>query len=440
MQLLLFSSALSPRLQYICHFIFKELMLVDFLITTDPAAFHNYDGPKIKYTNEAVSNDHLIIGSCGLLFENSIRGQDTRCFEVNNYTAFFKTENADLPFDLLAASFYLLSRYEEYLPYKKDIYGRYAYENSLAFKENFLHLPLINIWVNHLIKILQNKFGGFTIHPSPFTFLPTYDIDIAFAYKYKGWLRNTGGFIKSPAISRIKVLLGLDKDPFDSYDWLNELHSRNHLQPLYFFLLARNNGSYDKNILPRKKAMWKLVQKHAKNYTIGIHPSWQTGDKPALLKNEKEHLELMSGKTITSSRQHFIRFTLPDGYRLLRDNGIQDDYSMGYGSSNGFRASAASSFYWYDLQKNEPTLLRIHPFCFMDANSFYEQNGSPSEAYNELMQLYSICKEVNGQLITIWHNNFLGTDPQFAGWRSVYEQFILEVKRSTDPIKNNKLY
>ena len=100
---------------------------------------------------------------------------------------------------------------------------------------------------------------------------------------------------------------------------------------------------------------------------------------------------------------------------------------MGYGSINGFRASVASTFDWYDLLKNEPTQLRIHPFCFMEANSFYEQRISASEAYDELMHYCTVCKAVMGQLITIWHNNFLGTDPKFKEWRNIYQRFIAQV-------------
>ena len=78
-------------------------------------------------------------------------------FEWNGLKAFFKT-GWDIPFDIFAASFYLLTRYEEYLPHEKDKYGRYAHVNSLAFKENFLHLPLINLWIQELIKLIQQKY------------------------------------------------------------------------------------------------------------------------------------------------------------------------------------------------------------------------------------------------------------------------------------------
>jgi hypothetical protein len=110
--------------------------------------------------------------------------------------------------------------------------------------------------------------------------------------------------------------------------------------------------------------------------------------------------------------------------------GITNDYSMGYGSINGFRASIASSYYWYDLKKEEQTGLLIHPFCFMDANSYYEQNFSAEEALEEMVQYYQTIKQVNGTMITIWHNSFLGTCNEFEGWREVYQQFITLVSKN----------
>jgi hypothetical protein len=67
-------------------------------------------------------------------------------------------------------------------------------------------------------------------------------------------------------------------------------------------------------------------------YSIGIHPSWASGDNENLLGSEIETLESATGKKITASRQHYIRFTLPHTFRRLIAAGITDDYSMGYGS------------------------------------------------------------------------------------------------------------
>jgi hypothetical protein len=104
---------------------------------------------------------------------------------------------------------------------------------------------------------------------------------------------------------------------------------------------------------------------------------------------------------------------------------------MGYGSINGFRASIASSFYWYDLKKEQQTDLLLHPFCFMEANSFFEQKYLPQRAYEEMMYYYNAVKAVHGTLVTIWHNSFLGSYKTFAGWRDVYKEFVEIVKRES---------
>ena len=425
---LIYSIHSTPRLAYACSFIFKEHLQQEFAITNDVSAFCQYDGAKINYSAQRIA-DEFWIESTSLLFEKGIHPQPIQCFETNGHKAFFKKENSDFAFDIFAATFYLLSRYEEYLPHEKDIYGRYSHENSIAFKESFLNIPLINTWAINFAEAIKTRYRIFNFQFSIFNFLPTYDIDIAYAYKHKGLARNIGGYLKSPSVERMKVVLGVQKDPFDAYEWMDNFHQQHSLSPLYFFLAAQKNAVYDKNILPDNFAFLRLVKHHAAKYEIGIHPSWQSGDNFLLLKQEKKLLEHIADKHITKSRQHYIRFHLPSSYRRLLEAGITDDYSMGYGSINGFRASVASSFYWYDLEKDEQTHLRVHPFCYMDANSYYEQKFSAVEAFKEMLHYLEACKEVNGQLITIWHNNFLGTAKMYAGWRECYEQFILQALR-----------
>jgi hypothetical protein len=432
--MLLYADTNSPRLTYICSFIFKELMGVYFSITTDPVVFSNHIGAKMNYSLVQSPDGSFQIPNGSLLFETGIHPQNIQCFEVNGYKAFFETPHSNFPFDIFAASFYLLTRYEEYLPHTKDMYGRFAHENSLAFKESFLEIPLINIWVEELRKALSAKYPAFNTQPPFFKFIPTYDIDIAYAYKQKGFIRNVGGAIRSLLSfdmagikERIKVLLNSKKDPFDTYEKLNALHEQYKLEPIYFFLVAKRNVNYDKNILPHKNSISKLIKEHLRKYTIGIHPSWQSGDAVELLNKEKLYLEETCGHRIANTRQHYIRFNLPDGYRRLIGAGLQDDYSMGYGSINGFRASVASSFYWYDLEKEEQTKLRIHPFCFMEANSYYEEKLSATDAFNELVRYYAICKKVNGTLITIWHNHMIGSAKPFEGWGKMYEQALKKI-------------
>jgi hypothetical protein len=428
--MLVYSLQITSRLKYITGFIGKEITGKPFELTDDVEVFKNYNGPKINYSGSRINNEELIINNCPLLFETTIKVQNIECFEINSFKAFFKT-TGDYPFDIFAASFYLLSRYEEYLPHKKDLYGRYAYENSLAYKECFLNLPLINIWIEDFKKVLKKKYPTLNIQQSTFKFQPTYDIDEAYSYKHKSLSRTVGGSLRSIVngewsilSERMKVLNGKLKDPFDSFDEMDGLHEKHLLKPIYFFLVPTANARYDKNILPTQPAMQQLIKRLAEKYPVAIHPSWQSGDNESLLEKEIETLQTISGKKITASRQHYIRFTLPEGYRRLIKHGITNDYSMGYGSINGFRASVASAFYWYDLEKEETTNLLLHPYCFMEANSFFEQKLSPQQAFKEMLHYYHAVKSVDGTLITLWHNTFLGTAQLYAGWGEQYLKFI----------------
>ena len=173
--------------------------------------------------------------------------------------------------------------------------------------------------------------------------------------------------------------------------------------------------------------MQELIRYHASGYNVGIHPSWQSGDDDALLPQEIKTLEDIIGRKVMYSRQHYIRLTLPGTYRRLIEMGIHNEFSMGYGSINGFRASIASPFYWYDLSREEKTSLLIYPFCFMDANAYHEEKLTPAQAFNEIRYYHDTIKKVNGTMITIWHNNFFGSDKMFEGWKEVYELFLKEV-------------
>ena len=440
--MILYTSQTSSRLKYIIYFI-EGIISEAIFITTDKDYFLQSSDSKINYTNSRLCTEEYHIKPHGLLFENTVENIKIEVSIRRNNFCFFINENDSHGFDVFAAAFYLISRYEEYLPHEKDSYGRYAHINSLAWKNGFLHLPLVNFWLKDLVNNLSTvnrqpsteyltPITKKSQHQTPvFTFIPTYDIDIAYAHKHQLILKNVAGFFKDlmqgnleKVIERASVYSGQSADPFDVYDWLNELHKKQTLQPIYFFLLAEKRGTYDKNISPKANAIKCLIHQHAEKYNIGIHPSWQSGDKEKLLKQEINQLVQITQKPCTISRQHYIRFTLPETYRNLISEKIEADYSMGYGTINGFRASVASPFFWYDLETETQTNLLVHSFCYMDATCIFQQHISPSEALQALQQYLAIVKSVNGEFIIIHHNNFLTLQPQFIEWRNMYEKFL----------------
>lgn len=427
--MIVYSHTLSSRLQYIIHFL-SLYFQHPFKLTANEQAFATAKDFKINYSYQRIDEHEIYINPHALLFETEKRKIQTLYFQHNGYTAFFETKG-DIPFDLFAAIFFLLSRYEEYLPHAKDKYGRYAHENSVAFEAGFLKQPLVNIWLEDFKKIVERKFQDIKFSTNKFSFLPTYDIDIAWSYKHRGFTLHAANVLLSlmkgewkTAMARLRTAAGKRNDPFDAYEWIDALHQKFDLYPLYFFLVAETKGKYDKNTNVHNPEFQQLIKTIASKYQTGVHPSWFSGDNPAHLEKEKLWLETITKNKITNSRQHYLRFTLPDTFQRLLKIGVKDEYSMGYGSINGFRASIASSFYWYDLEKEQTTSLIIHPFCFMDANSFYEQKLSSQQAFEELLHYYKSIKAINGRMITLWHNNFLGDGDEVAGWRDVYARFI----------------
>jgi hypothetical protein len=425
--ILVYSEIISERLKYIAEFIFGEQLGVSYILTDDLSDCEINNCFLINYSHKKFTQPAFTIKPSDLLFENDIRQQEIVCHEEEGTKYFFKTTESDFHFDVLSASFYLISRYEEYLPHEKDNYGRYDHQHSLAYKNNFLNKPMVNIWLKEFTARLLDFFPELKITTRKFRSILSYDIDIAWSYKNKGFIRNLGGFLKKPTVERIKVLLGLQDDPYDSYNWLIDIHHNENNNVIYFFPMAEKNISFDKNISPENRSLQNQIKSLAKSFAVGLHPSWRSFSFPSLIKKEKEKLESIIHKEVIHSRQHYIKFELPNTFQNLIDAGIRNEYSMGYGSINGFRASVASDYFWYDLSHEEKTELRLFPFCFMDANSFYEQHQNAEKSFEEIVYYKNICAENNGLFISIFHNNFLGTDKQFKGWREMYERVISQV-------------
>ena len=182
--MIIYSHTLTPRLQYVVDFLSQYYNVPIRLICDEEKYLSSNDAHRINYSYHRLGANEIWIHSHVLLFESTIRPVKIECFDHHRFKAFFKAEG-DTGFDLLAGIFYCITRYEEYLPHKKDPYGRYSHENSLAFREGFLHLPLINIWLEDFRNLLKEKYPDLQLPTPSFQLQLTYDIDIAWSFKNK---------------------------------------------------------------------------------------------------------------------------------------------------------------------------------------------------------------------------------------------------------------
>jgi hypothetical protein len=426
----IYTSSVTPRLKYTFDLIFRELLGIQYRIVSSAQEFNNIAGAKLTYGDQPLGSE-IFIYATRLLFEKGIEDQQISVFEWQGLKAFYATHpKYILPFDPFAASFYLVSRYEEYLPHLRDSHDRYETTESLAYQKNFLQKPMVNIYANLIRDLIKAKYPEVSFPERKYRFISTIDIDNAWAYLEKGFMRTAGAYVRSllqldfeELFERTRALLGLDKDPYDTYDYQFQLQKQYKFRSIYFFLLGEY-GLNDKNVPVDSRKFRSLIKSIADYAEAGIHPSYGSNRNPLRLKKELNELSKILKREVTRSRQHFLVLKLPETYRRLIELDITDDYTMGYALNVGFRASICCPFYFYDLDNEQITNLRIHPFAVMDATLKYYMKIPPSEAMNYILPLIDEVRKVNGDFISLWHNESLSENKLWSGWRTVYEQMV----------------
>ena len=431
MKMLILVPKVTGRVMYVFDLMLRQLLGLEFDLTTSEEQFVAFEGYKMHYGTQRI-DDEPFVKADELLFERHIHEQSFRTvgFEgtVAPYAVF---GNGNLmPFDVFAASFFLVSRYEEYLSQVRDQYGRFRAESTWMFENDMLQKPLVNIWALALGKRLQAVYPDLPIKNPKFTFVPTYDIDAAWSYKHKGVYRTVGGFLKDLASGdrerireRHQVLRGKRKDPFDSFDFQFELQKAFKLKPIYF-ILCGNYDTNDKNISLRKEAFRNLI-KHLGDYAdVGIHPSFSSYLDIDKMRTEISNLSEVLHRPLTKSRQHFLRMNLPRSYQKLIELDISDDYTMGFASQAGFRAGIADTFRFYDLENDMVTNLRVHPFALMAGTMRDYLNLDVETSLALAKQLVDEVKAVGGTFIYLTHNETLGGEKRWVGWPEMYRQLL----------------
>lgn len=409
--ILIYVPEINERIKYIFTFIFEEILGISFRFTNCAIQFTEETSPKFSYSFSIVKNE-IHYSACNLLFETDIKTQNLR--EVLN--------------DPFATAFFLLSRYEEYLPYQKDIHYRFSYKASSIKDKIDPLVPWIDTFAYKLFDQLKKNFPSLNYKARKFTYINTIDIDHAWLYKNKFWFKKCKALGKNILTFRWKdfhqqilVLAGLKSDPYYMYPYIQKLEI-----PTIYFISFGLGSQWDTNHDPKNSAYQELIlQLYNQDYTtIGLHPSYFSNKDFTILKKEKLALEKLVKQKITISRQHFIKLHLPETYDNLIRLNITADFSMGFQDHIGFRAGTCTPFYWFDLKNNHVTELKVYPFCVMDVTLKNYMQLSIEEAENKLLNLLHAVKKVNGTFISIFHNDSLSNHGEWKLWKNVYEKLI----------------
>jgi hypothetical protein len=431
MKLLIYTHKITPRVRYVFKHICTRILDVEINFTSVIEEFIAHQGLKLSYTKQPLGKE-LFIQSHYLLFEEGVSDVEVTIKNWNNTKCFFPCgSKSSMPYDIFAASFYLLARYEEYLPYVADDFGRFPPEESIAYQYHFLKEPVIDIWAYSFKVILQEHFKEYVFTVKQFELKPIIDVPVVYKYSHKGLIRTIGGTFKdlinfnfSALYNRYLVLSKLRKDPYDTFKWLINNHKKRNLKPIFFFLLA-DYSRYDKSISYQNKHLVSLIKSVSDYFEVGLKGSYLALDNKEVLKEEKNRFESIFNIPLIHTKNSFSKLKLPLVYRNLIDLEISSDYSMGYVSESGFRAGTCTPFYFYDIDFEMQTPLKINPFCVLD----YVYNKKNANI-DEIKQLIDSVKKVNGTFNLVVHNYTFSEDENWQGWKRIYVDLLEYSKKS----------
>lgn len=423
--LLIYIKKETSRSAYIFKHICQQILGIEVSFSTVLEEFISHQGAKMSYGKKPLGNE-LFFQSFGLLEEQGIESEEVIVKTWDDTVGFFAVSaSSALPFDIFSASFYLLTRYEEYLPQVKDEKGRFMASESLAYQNGFLHQPVVDIWAYKFKKILSETFPDLKTLDRNVKIHSLIEAAQPYAYKQKGFFRSLigfgndlfrGKFRRLP--ERVKVILGFKRDPRDTFKWIVNTARHSNFDITFFFLIGEMPTFTASLNTHRQK--FKLLLKYVADYKeMGLIFSNDALSNSDMLKAEKRRIEEITNRLLDKTMNAESHVKLPEMYRKLIELEIKNDYTMAYSNTSGFRAGTCTPFLFYDLDFEIKTPLVIHPIA-VKTNSFRQKYTTDIEksVENYLREV----EKVNGTFIMIFSNKDFASTPENNVWRKFFSE------------------
>lgn len=386
--ILVFCQKITPRIAYTFKHVFESSLGIPVSFTTVLESFIAHTGPKMSYGKKPLGNE-FFIASTSLLFEQGIQPLAISVKKWKGIIYFFEVGKASkLPFDMFSAVFYLLSRYEEYLPHLKDEHGRFLAAQSLAAKHNQLENPLVDLWIKELYLLLCDTYPSLEIKQyKKNKSIVLLDVVRPYKYLYNSIVGNLLQWGKSifhlnfwEVIEQLMVLLGLRKDPWDTFDEIKQRFFKVSFHTYYFFLYSKVSY-YDRGISRMDTRFQSKVKAVADYFDVSLLGSYFAKTNAKKFREECTTLNQLIHNEIKDIRFAWGVSTVGENYKALIAQEIEKDFSLVYPDQIGYRASTAIPFLFYDLINEMTTNLTVYPVVAIEESL---RQFSPSEAIKKL--------------------------------------------------------
>ena len=368
----------------------------------------------LKYSLFYTSTDYEIV----LENDKILKIKDTFFNKYPNDLEYLKLENIPNKIeelDIFAATFFMLSRWEEYVNTNRDSHNRFPSSESLASKQGFLNRPIINEYIDKLKIMLLELDNKLVFKSYKYKFILTHDVDSIYKWDtIKKFIRNLGGdLIVRKSISEFlktifyytQVKLRLKNDPFDTFDYLMDISDKIGVKSHFFFMgkgLTKFDNMY--NSLDNKTKY--LVDKiKRRGHFIGIHPTYDAYNNKKQFKKEKNELEFNLNTKMTFGREHFLRFEVPTTWQIWEDCNMEWDSTLSFADREGFRCGICYEFSVYNILTRKKLNLKEKPLIVMETSFLYQDNITPELIKERIVYLINKVKKHNGEFVLLWHNS-----------------------------------
>ena len=393
--------------------------------------FNEFLGLEFKVLKDDDCKDWII----RLENQKSLTIKDTFFSKYPNDLEYLKFENIPKKieeFDIFAAIFFMLARWEEYVNKTRDKHDRFPAIESLAYKQGFLDRPIVNEYVEELKSKLLELDNNLKFKTHNYQLVLTHDVDVPFKfYSVKNFLRTIGGdLIKRKNISLflknitafIFSKINYKKDPYYTFDFLLDFYQKTK-QKGYFFFMSGGKTIYDNFYSIDDRRIEEFIQRlKQEGHFIGIHPSYDSYKDSKLLSEEKDKLENSTSHKITFGRHHYLNFKAPNTWQNWEEVGMQWDSTLGYADLPGFRCGVCYEYSVFDILNHKKLKLKEKPLIVMECTIFEERylNLNYEESYKKIISYIDTVRKYNGEFVLLWHNDRLETKEQ----RELFEKVL----------------
>lgn len=337
--------------------------------------------------------------------------------------------------DLIASTYFLVTRYEEIVRRTtRDAHGRFPGKESLPYRAGFLYRPVVDEY-RRLVRrwLRQTRLNVPDVEKGIRRMYLTHDVDAPFLYRsWKGVVRSLAAG-RGMAATWAGKFGSAERDPYYTFPWIFRQNSRledvvgkARCKTVLFF---RGGGRCreDKPFYDLRSADMQRLMRDAcrQGAEIGLHVSYEAGQKPALIAKEKEWLEKNLGERVKGNRHHFLRCCEPEDTDFLESAGLTDDYTMGYADVAGFRLGTSYPVRWINPVTRRLSTLKLHPLLMMD--STLEEKKYMGLTYDEAQALSgNLVEQVSragGEAVLLWHNTSFS--PKAAPYQRKLYTFLL---------------